>query len=155
MMKILTHIIAWMLAVVITISTSGFMVFVHHCHHHQETFASVFVNFNDHEHHACHAVPKGCCDHPVEQAVIHCDAAGCCHEEAFLLKISPDTEPAKTVTVKLQAPEYPVATDSKPTFTLKEKLLSGAILRPPPEKPPRTGKSIVILHQQIKADLYC
>ncbi|MFO7721779.1 MAG: hypothetical protein R6V49_01005 [Bacteroidales bacterium] len=155
MKKLVTNIISWSLAVVITISTSGFMVFVHHCHHHQETFASVFVNFNDHEHRACHDIPRGCCDHGADVPITLCDADGCCQEEVFLLKISPDTEPAKTFNVKLQAPEFPVSAGNEPQFSTQEELQSGKIRKPPPEKPPQSGRSIVILHQQIKADPLC
>lgn len=155
MKKLVTNIISWTLALVITISTSGFMVFVHHCHHHQETFASVFINFNDHENYACHEIPKDCCDHGADISIAHCDAAGCCHEEAFLLKISPDTEPAKTTTIKLQAPEYPLSANAEPHYNIQEDLHSGEIRRPPPEKPPQSGRSILILNHQLKADPSC
>jgi hypothetical protein len=155
MKKIVLNIIAWMLAAVITISTSGFMVFVHHCHHHQETFASVFVNFNNHDHHDCPEIPKSCCELHSEVPVTHCDTTGCCQEEFFLAKISPDTEPAKTSTVKLQSPELAIPASSDSYLSVKEELHSGEIRRPPPEMPPLSGKFIVILFSQIKADLTC
>ena len=154
-MKILLkRLLSLLMAAVLLISTSGFMVYIHHCHHQQETFASVFLNLNHKEHHPCSHVPVSCCEHSDLNIIAHCDAE-CCEDYSLLIKISPDIEPVQKVLNKLQ----PIITylphslgfdvlltmDEVPT----EKFFN------PPGKPPLSGKLIVISLHQLKTDHYC
>lgn len=150
MKKLLIHITSLVLALVILISTSGFMVYVHHCHHHQETFSSVFFNFNEVDELPCHAEITSCCSNSEEEPQqSRCDSE-CCQDTVFLYKISPDTEPAQKSSVKLQ----PVALDlakSERVELLSETASTGSeILTAPPERQIQSGKSLVIQYHQLK-----
>lgn len=107
--------LAILIALNIAISTSGFMVFVHHCRQHQETFASLFVNFNDDVHHKCghnhqaaHEHAGTCCS--AEPAAASEELTGnCCTEYELLLRFAPDTEPARKATLKIGTPDTRLA----------------------------------------------
>ncbi|HRZ41603.1 MAG TPA: hypothetical protein P5228_02750 [Bacteroidales bacterium] len=108
-------ILAILIALNITVSTSGFMVFVHHCRLHQETMSSLFVNFNDDVHHECGhnhhpAAPhSGSCCSPEPSVSSEKLSGNCCTEYEFLLRFSPDTEPARKAALKFNTPDTRIA----------------------------------------------
>lgn len=150
MNKILQLFTSLVLAAVILISTSGFMVYLHHCHHHQETFASVFIDFDHGQHPHCQQEAPTCCNHNQDGSIpASCDS-NCCEETTLLVKISPDTEPVQHGTWKLQ----PVIFSVHPSL-----LASNADIPEPqvtgiPGGPPKhqfaNGKSLVISHKQLR-----
>ncbi len=150
------RIVAILIALIITLSTSGFMVFVHHCHHHQETFASVFVNFNDEAHHSCSAITSSCakaqesCCHKVP---INHDAkieSKCCSSYEYLLRISPDTEPAKKHSVNLRPKVSGVECSfSEPSLVAQDNH-SDNRLRADIPRPGPAGRQLIIGLHQIK-----
>lgn len=108
-------ILAILIALNIIISTSGFMVFVHHCRLHQETIASLFVNFNDEVHHECGhdheaaATHTGSCCSAEPAVASEVLTGNCCTQYELLLRCAPDTEPARKATHKFDTPDTSLA----------------------------------------------
>lgn len=139
------------LALVIFLSTSGFMVFVHHCHHHQETFSSLFINFNDRAHQPCPADGHSCCHSKGTAGEVSLESQ-CCENIEYWIKISPDSEPAKSGPSKLRQPA-PLHQQSIFAFsnlcrisdTPPAPLLCEPLFSP-------SGKCILLQHRQLKLD---
>lgn len=152
MKRFLNTLFSLILAVVFLVSTSGVMVYLHHCYHKNTTYTSLFFNFNNGEQHPCKPVSQSCCsqhDHHDKDIPSQCDAS-CCQDIAFMLKYTPDTEPVQKHHVKI----IPVINAGKAvaSFSITDQVAvnSDAVPHLPPEKPPITGREKVILYHQLK-----
>jgi hypothetical protein len=150
MNKIIQLFTSLVLAAVILISTSGFMVYLHHCHHHQETFASVFIDFDHHVHPHCQQEARTCCTHDDHKPIAAACDPNCCEETILLVKINPDTEPVQHGTWKV----LPVIFSVHPSFLdsdsdIPDPQIAG-IQSGPPEQRIENGKSIIISHKQLR-----
>lgn len=154
MKNLLNRLISLLLAGVLLISTSGFMVYIHHCHHQQETFASVFFNFNHNEHYSCSTVPMSCCEHSDVKIISHCNS-DCCEDYALLIKISPDIEPVQKSLAKLQPIVLNLPHSLSIDLLINEDDITTEQLFNPPEKTPLSGKLMVISFHQLKTGHYC
>jgi hypothetical protein len=147
---------AVVLALIFQVSTGGVLVYIHHCQHQQETYTSLFVGFGDGEEHPCHhdlpAIPISCCGHETQEPAGACDTS-CCHDMAMLLRFIPDTEPAQTGNVKPAPVPLEIACYVNYTASLPVDAETEIVFDIPPEKPPISGRELVILYQQIKIDL--
>ena len=145
------------LAVVFLISTSGFMVYLHHCYHKNTTYTSLFFNFSNGEQHPCEPVSKSCCSQDEEhedEIPSQCDAS-CCKDIAFMLKYTPDTEPAQKTLVKIIPVSNAENAIAMSSITDQGTGTTEAVPHLPPEKPPITGREKVILYHQLKEDPSC
>jgi hypothetical protein len=156
MKRLIYKTFAVVLAMIIQVSTGGVLVYIHHCQHQQETYTSLFVGFGEGEEHPCHheapSIPLSCCGHEAQEPTGACDAS-CCHDLAMLLKFIPDTEPVQPGSTKA----FPVALDIPNDLLISASFWNEdeteTFYDIPPEKPPISGRELVILYQQIKIDL--
>lgn len=157
MKRFLNIVFSVLLSVVILISTSGFMVYLHHCNHRNTTYTSLFFNHIQGEQHPCKTAEKNCChtpDHNNRELPSDCERS-CCKDFAIMLKFTPDSEPAQksfTKFIKVIISDYihnPCTTSDLAERSFKTHPLS------PPEKPPTPGKEKVILYHQLKDDPSC
>ncbi len=154
MRKLTGHIVSVTLALVFLVSTSGIMVFIHHCHHLNKTYSSVFINLAEQSHSSCQEEEPSCCSEHSKQPNSVCGEP-CCQNIEFLIKISPDTEPVKKTLNKVQ----PVLASQMPTE--KDGIFKAihhnknVIYIPAPDRSPCAGKRMVIQNHQLKTGDCC
>lgn len=155
LMKTILHkVFTVLLALVFQVSTGGILVYIHHCQHQQETYTSLFVEFGE-EHPCLQAstpAPTGCCAHETHEIPSACDFS-CCQDMSLLLKFVPDSEPSqpgsfKPMPIPSDVPGYLMVVNQS-TISDHSKQWDES----PPEKPPISGRQLVILHQQMKVDI--
>lgn len=149
MKRLIQPTISLMLVLTIFISTGGFMVYVHHCQHHGQSFTSIFMPADHHAALSCHT-DKHYCEDGTISSLHHCDGK-CCHDTELYLKITPDTEPAKKIQHKIILPTERftyVACDIQDKLSYKHKS-DKAWKDPPPEVNP-PGRVKLLFYHQLK-----
>jgi hypothetical protein len=160
--RMIKYVFALILSGLFLISTSGIMVYFHHCHHNQETFTSLFIDFGEMESHPCSGCsaekPVSCCSPdgcpaPTEEPVERICLEACCIESSVLVRYLPDSEPPQHSRshIKPACLHLPgLESEARPIVTEVD-MLPG--FSHPPEKPTLQGRQLVILHGRIHSDL--
>ncbi len=159
MARLIYRFLSLLLITIWLISTSGVMVYLHHCQHKQEVYTSLFFDFDsmtDHPCSGCHEeeIPVSCCaapsDEPAMGIVCHID---CCIESSILLRYQPSTEPVQQQKPSIEPMCLEVAGIVNSFRSEQPETDCGIWTPEPPEKPPLWGKQLAILYGYIQSDL--
>jgi len=160
--QIIKYVFALLLSGLFLISTSGIMVYFHHCHHKQETFTSIFFDFSELETHPCSGcsedIPVSCCSsegcgsHSKDPVHAVCLDA-CCIESSFLVRYHPDSEPPQQIRNHIRPACLHLPGLMTEAIAAETEVVVSHDFSPPPEKPPVSGRHMVILYGRIQSDL--
>ncbi len=151
MKRYIKILISLSLAAAFLISTSGVLVYLHHCDHRNATYTSLFFKFRHGDQPPCKQEPISCCDKHDDNLPLQCDPS-CCSDIVLVLKYIPDTEPAQNNTLKIKQTDEPDNTFELTFTVFSESSFFQSVCQLPPEKPPISGRQKVILYNQLKED---